>query len=311
VTPGSIQLRLSGERISEGWLQAFAGGFLWCDRPIGPDGSRAPAPAAEPLPGSSDFAPIYDGPGLVAGGVQRIRSFVAPDGTRKVEFEDGETYLISAAGDRIVRVAAGPAGMVTDQALERALGAPMALALAARGIFLLLASALAGPRGVVAICGRSGTGKSTLAAAAASVPELGLSRIADDQLPVELGARSRAYPHFPQLKLAPAAWHASGPPTELPLLMVVQALRSPPGDTWPPAAKIEPLPPAETCLVLAGATVAARLFDSPLLTRHLAACAAACKSLQVSRLHYASGVARLRDPLAALAEALARLPAAH
>ena len=308
VPTGTIELRLTGDAAREGWLQPFAGGLLWCDRPVGRGGSRAPAPSAGVAPSSSGFALVYDGPGLVAGGMQRIRSFVAADGTRKVEFEDGETFLIAAAGDRIARLVATAAEAPAQRTLERALGAPMALALALRGIFLLHASALAGPRGVIAICGESGTGKSTLASAAASWRDLGLSRVADDQLPVALGARPTVLPHFPQLKLPPEAWHAPGAAAVLPLRMVVQALRSAPagGDSAPPA-RIEPLRAAQACLFLAGATVAARLFDRQLLTRHLEACAAASESLYVCRLRYASGLDRLREPLAALAASLARL----
>ena len=305
----TIELRLTGDGAYQGWLQPFAGELLWCDQPVGSEGSRAPAPSADIVRTSSDFAPVYDGPGLVAGGVQRIRSFVAADGTRKVEFEDGETFLIAAAGDRIARVGAASADAPPQRTLERALGPPTALALAVRGTFLLHASALAGSRGVVAICGESGTGKSTLAAAAGALRELGLSRVADDQLPVVLGARPTALPHFPQLKLPPQDWYAPGAPAVLPLLMVVEALRRVPDASHPsPPAGIEPLRASQACLFLAGATVAARLFDRQLLTRHLAACAAASESLQVSRLRFASGVDRLPEPLAALAASLARLP---
>lgn len=123
-----------------------------------------------------------------------------------------------------------------------------------------------------------------------------------------LGARPTVLPHFPQLKLPPEDWHAPGAPALLPLLMVVEALRSEPGSGPLPPATIEPLRPSQACLFLAGATVAARLFDRQLLTRHLAACAAASESLQVCRLRYASGVDQLRKPLAALAASLARLP---
>lgn len=290
-------------------MQPLAGGLLWCDQPVGDTASRAPAPSSGIAPQSSDFDLVYDGPGLVAGSMQRIRALVASDGTRNVEFEDGETFLIAPAGDRISRVAGGPADASPQQTLERALGPPLALALAVRGTFLLHASALAGPHGVVAICGESGAGKSTLAAAAASWPELGLSRVADDQLPAALGPRPNALPHFPQLKLLPEAWHSPDAPAALPLLMVVEAFRaaSDPGRSSHPAT-IERMPPSQACLFLAAATVAARLFDRQLLTRHLSACAAASESLQVGRLHYASGIDRLREPLATLAATLAPSP---
>jgi len=307
VATGTIELRLTGDGAGEGWLQPLAGGLLWCDQLVGREASRAQAPLGEIERNTSDFVLVYDGPGLVAGGVQRIRSLVAADGTRKVEFEDGETFLIAAAGDRIVRVVAAPEGTPPRQTLERALGAPMALALAVRGVFLLHASALAGRRGVVAICGESGTGKSTLAAATASLREVGLSRVADDQLPVALGPRPTVLPHFPQLKLPPEDWYSPRAPAVLPLLMVMEAQRSTPDGGSAPPVTIELLRASQACLLLAGATVAARLFDQQLLTRHLASCAAASESLQVGRLRYASGVDRLREPLAALTASLARL----
>lgn len=303
---GTITLDLMGGAQEEGWLEPLAGGLLWCDYPLRSGAPRAPRPPRPALHEDAPLFPVYDGPGLVEGRIQRIRSFVARDGTRKVEFEDGESFLIAAAGDRIARVISDPAEALAGQTLERALGGPMALALAARGIFLLHASALAGHGGVVAICGESGAGKSTLAAATASFPELGLSRVADDQLPVELGARPIVLPHFPQLKLPPSDWNAPGKPAMLPLAMVVQALRST-SDRDVSSPRLEPLPSSEACLFLAGATVAARLFDAPLLRRHLAACAAATGSGQVSRLYYASGLDRLRGPLAELARSLERL----
>jgi hypothetical protein len=311
VAAKTIELRLTAGRVDEGFLQPFAGGLLWCDRPVGA-GKRAPAPSPGFGHTGSAFAAVYDGPGLVAGGIQRIRSFVAGDGTRKVEFEDGETFLIAAAGDRVARVGSTTTDEVAPQTLERALGPPMALALAAGSIFLLHASALVGRRGVVAICGDSGAGKSTLAAAAMTMPELGLARVADDQLPVVLEMSPRALPHFPQLKLAPGEWYPSDASASLPLAMVVAAARevTPPDDsTFEP--RLERLDATTACLLLASATVAARLFDRDLLERHLRACAAASQRLQVCRLTHPSGLGRLRVPLTMLSGSMSHASSAE
>src|SRR5688572_21416914 len=134
--PLIIMLDLTGRSQREGWLEPLAGGLLWCDQRLGPAAARAPRPTCAALPEESELRLVYDGPGLVDGGIQRIRTFIAATGTRRVELEDGESFRIAAAGDRIERVVAHPGTSFGPPKIERVLGAPLALALAVRGIFL-------------------------------------------------------------------------------------------------------------------------------------------------------------------------------
>jgi len=247
---------------------------------------------------------VYDGLGEVGGRLQRIRSFVADDGQRRVEHEDGETFRIGADGLRIERVVASPGEPVETATIERALGGALALALATRGIFLLHASAVRSASGVIALTAESGAGKSTLAAAAMAHADLGLVRVADDQLPVSLSSTPRALPHFPQLKLRAGEAYGPAEAPVLPLRMLVEVSRVPglaEGRNGT-GAHLHRLSDAEACLALTRATVAARLFDPDLLASHFEACAAASKWLQVYRLHYTAGLDRLREPLVRLAE---------
>ncbi|MEO8197675.1 MAG: hypothetical protein ABI689_13250, partial [Thermoanaerobaculia bacterium] len=200
----TIVLQLDREGASQGFLQRLAGEFVWCDLPLTHDAEAAgmgsrPRPARDRI-----WTPIYDGPGLLAGGIERIRSARGDLGAYRITHQDDETFLVTADGGTVRRLPGGaPASGPAD--ITRALGAPLAVALALREIYLLHASALAGVDGpVVALSVESGGGKSTLAAAAAAHPELGLRRVADDQLPVRLGRSPAALPHFPQMKL-PAA----------------------------------------------------------------------------------------------------------
>jgi hypothetical protein len=200
---------------------------------------------------------------------------------------------------------APPAGMAPGPlSVGRALGPPLAIALAARGIHLLHASAVRTTRGVVAFCAESGEGKSTLAAAAAHHPDLGLARVADDQLPVRLGERPEALPHFPQLKLPVAEWYRAAEPPVLPLVALVGLSPPPPvaaGDAAP-RAELTRLEPAAVALMLARATVAARLFDADLLAEHFDACGrTAAGGLAGYRLCYPRRFDHLRSALALIA----------
>lgn len=297
---------LLDEDTESGWIQPFAGGRLWSNQPFGVGAARAPRP---PLPTDTSAARtawsvIYDGPGLVDGGLYRLQSFLSTRGERRVDFEDGESFFIDAAGGLVRRLGSGPANA---RSLERALGAPMALALALRGIHLLHASAVArrsadgGLSGAVAFTAQSGAGKSTLAAAALQNAEAGratLARIADDQLPVRLASPLGALPHFPQLKLPPPAGYPGTAPVRLAFERLVEIEHS----AEVGAIEIERLSPAAACLALARATVAAKLFDPDLLQRHFEACATGGRELPVHRLRFPTGLEHLPAVLAAVAE---------
>ena len=291
-----------------GWLQPFAGGQLWSEQPVGVGAARAPRPPVRTdiSAARTDWSVIYDGPGWVDGGLYRLQSFLSERGERRVDFEDGESFLVDAAGGQVRRLGGGPANARSE---ERALGAPMALALALRGVHLLHASAVArrsadgGLSGAVAFTALSGAGKSTLAAA--TVPIAGgagaggdtLERIADDQLPVRLGSRPETLPHFPQLKLPPASGYPAAAAARLAFARLVEIEHS----AEVGAIEIARLSPAAACLALARATVAAKLFDPDLLQRHFEACAAAAQELPVHRLRFPTGLEHLPAVLAAVA----------
>ncbi len=301
-----ILLLLDEDPAKAGWIQPFAGGRLWSERPLAEEAVRALRPsgrtAATAAPAA--WSVIYDGPGLVDGGLYRLRSLLSSRGERRVDFEDGESFLVDAAGGLVQRHGSGPANARSE---ERALGAPMALALALRGIHLLHASAVARLSangelgGAIAFTAMSGAGKSTLAAATLRRPPSGrdtLVRIADDQLPVRLEALPGALPHFPQLKLPLTAAYPETAPARLAFERLVEIEHTPALR----ALEIERLSPAAACLALARATVAAKLFDSELLQRHFEACATAGHALAVHRLRFPTGLEHLPAVLAAVAE---------
>jgi hypothetical protein len=293
-------LTLELRRGRAGFAQRLADEWLWSDLALGLEATRAPRPALPPA-GARERGPwrkVLASSGEVAGRELRVGVERNAHGDRRLEFEDGERYWIARAGDRIRRLAGGGARPAPARLVERALGAPLALALAPRGVHLLHASAVAGPAGALALVGDSGAGKSTLAAAAVSHPEAGLERLADDILPVRLGGAPRALPSYPQLKLAEGARSPAG--ARFPVLPLLALFEVEHG-----AGRAEPelvrLPPAAAVAALVRATVAARLFDEELLGGHFAAAAAAAEILPVYRLRFPSGRAGLAGALAVLA----------
>lgn len=221
-------------------------------------------------------------------------------GGYRVLFVDGESFDVSAEGNRIVRHG-GAADAASSRVLARALGPPMALALAIRGIHLLHASALAAPNGALALTAPSGGGKSTLAAAAVARPAHELRRAGDDILAVRLAARSRIFPAFPQLKLGDPCAYLDGLPESLPLLGLVELDRRPGGGDH----QIARVSVADAFRSLTHATVAARLFDRELLSAHFDLVASAARELPVYRFSYPSGLEHfdpVLDELARLAE---------
>ncbi|MBP9146880.1 MAG: hypothetical protein KBI44_20585, partial [Thermoanaerobaculia bacterium] len=138
----TIVLHLDRESASHGFEQRLAGENVWSDLPLTHD--AAPAELGRRLrpPRDQSFSPIYDGPGLLAGGVERIRSERGDAGGYRVTHEDGECFLVEAGGGTIRRLSTATEPFAFTH-ITRALGAPLALALALRDIYLLHASAIA------------------------------------------------------------------------------------------------------------------------------------------------------------------------
>ena len=290
----AIVLRLDRETVA-GHRQRLAGEEIWSDRPL-VAGARPAAPPEESGPPFDEAGATLLFAGLAAdgGALRRVVARIDRTGTRAVDYEDGERFRIAAGGGAITRERT-PEREHPALTLERALGAPLALALAAGGVHLLHACAIELGRGAVALTADSGVGKSTFAAAAGLA---GVRRLADDLLPVRLTPTPVALPRFPQLKLpAEDQYPAAGPET-LPLVAVVELVREGAGG---PVA-VERLGPPAATLLLAGATVAARLFDPELLAAHFAACAASAPALVALRLRYPTGPERLPECLERLRE---------
>lgn len=291
---GPIVLRLAPDEPDSGFLQGLAGETVWSARPLLSEALPAALPPLAALPSGGGWREVYDGPGLLEGRIQRIAAAWRADGWRRVVFADGETYLVAPGGDRIERTAAGAPGPAAPApAAERALGAPLALALAQRGAYLLHASCVVVEGRAVALTAPSGGGKSTLAAAAR---RLGWPRIADDQLAVRLGVEAVAFTRFPQLKLAPGEGAPAELPAALPLCALIEVRHGPTAR----AAAVELFAAAEAALALTRATVASRLFDDRLLADHFDACVGAARGVAVARLAWPSGLEHLPAALDAL-----------
>lgn len=298
--PRPIIFQLDRESTNHGFEQCIAGELVWSDLPLRADARSADLWTRLQPASDRTWTPIYDGPGQLAGGIERIRSDRGDLGGYRVTHEDGEAFTISSDGGTIRRLA--PLAPAVDtfafSHITRTMGAPLALAFALREIYLLHASAVRGADGsVVALAADSGGGKSTLAGAAHAHPEFGFTRIADDQLPVRLGRSPAALPHFPQLKLRAEEQYPSEAALSLPLSALVELEVD--ASCRRPELTRESAPSAIQLLVRS--TVAAKLFDKELLARHFNACASAALTLPAYRLRYPYALDRLGEALQALA----------
>lgn len=137
-----------------------------------------------------------------------------------------------------------------------------------------LGSAQNGP--AIAIVAASGTGKSTLAAAA---DLRGWMRIADDVLPYAFDphARLQLHPHFPQLKLAPELQWREDQPGSLPLTALVQLERG-------AHLGIEPLRARAAANLVLSNTLASRLYTPAQLALHFACAGHVAQAVSEGRL---------------------------
>jgi hypothetical protein len=163
---------------------------------------------------------------------------------------------------------------------------------------------------VIALCGDSGAGKSTIALELERLAGSGWARVADDILPIgRVDEQIVALPHFPQLKLPPESQPGALQPEQL-ALSAVFILEAPEEQDHAsdslqlPTAEIDRLGTKDGMLALVGHTVASRLFDSQLTAEHLHFCAEAAAAIPVARLSYPRQLRATHIVSAAIAEFL-------
>jgi hypothetical protein len=135
----------------------------------------------------------------------------------------------------------------------------------------------------IAFLGESGLGKSTLAVYLATDGKPDWRLLADDILPVTMGAEgTTAWPHFPQLKLPVESQPGPHWPEQLPLNEIYVLEQVDPNAN----PDVQRLSPAESVQMLLRHTAGTRMFPPELLERHLAAFALAAGQTSIYRLAY-------------------------
>jgi hypothetical protein len=132
---------------------------------------------------------------------------------------------------------------------------------------------------VIVFLGESGQGKSTLAAYLSHSP--GWRLVADDILPVKMDSSGvSVLPRFPQLKLPINAQPGVYLPEQLPLKTIC-VLEQAEADQMPELQKIST---AQTVQALLGHIAGTRMFNAPLLAKHLEFSTRAAKHISAYRL---------------------------
>jgi hypothetical protein len=284
----------------------------------------AAATAAPPVPWETLRAgqQLHAARGWLGGQWRRVRAVRSAAATLLDIAGFGEVAVLDGGG---IVMAAETSAAAEELTLEIAAGPALLLALARTGIFALHAGAFlpaglpaeSSPHaGAIVLCGDSGTGKSTLAAAA---EQAGGQRLADDILPLAIPLAGplaiaggsgvpAAAPHFPQLKLAAGEQYGRGQPPLVPLAAIYLLASLPADDrnpghqqAWP---QIERLTPRDALLALVSHTVAARLFDPPRHAALMDTLVQLTGQTPVLRLRFA----RRPSLLSALLRAIARPP---
>jgi hypothetical protein len=238
-------------------------------RPVYTVAGRTLAVRRCPVAALPEAETVFDGSARVGARECRVRCLATPD---------CDFLQISGAGAFAIPrkhncIEVDPEPDAGDTAVEEALlGPAFALALARRGIFLLHASAVVLGSGVIGFLGESGAGKSTLARLLAAE---GLARAADDLLAIE---EATALPHYPQLKLDPAAM--AGIEALEPRYPLLGLYELAPGE----AVGTETLPAVSAAALILRHTIAGRLFASDLLAAQLDFAAGLAGRLPVRRL---------------------------
>ncbi len=284
-----------GGDIAADWRRyRIAGIELACNRPIprlrpwqrsALPGPSVAVPPPRPVTGAADVAHrgiVVDRLRDVACAYDGDRSRVDIGGIGSYQLDPGHMTLHLPAADQ-----APPATI-----LDAMLGAPLALMLAARGGFLLHASAVALNGRALLFVGDSGAGKSTLARWLDGVD--GIRRIGDDIVAAaDAGDGPVALPHFPQFKLDPGGQYHRDRPQALPLAAVLLLRRG------AATAAVAPLRGHRATLALVAHTDSSRLFGPTLLANHLRSCSRIAMATRIAELHYPEGHAAL-EAVAAL-----------
>ena len=230
------------------------------------------------VPNVTATAPFYDADGYIGGQMRSIRCW-ADDKNVRVQVGGIADVYVDSKGANIIQQAAQSA--VRAAVLEEVLiGPALSLALAFRHIYCLHAGSVTVAGSAVAFCGRSGTGKSTIAAMTAD----GWNRITDDILPLSMGTvNAIGMPHYPQYKLPVSQHYPGSDAGELPIRAAFAL------DPQPAAINeiaCYRLTRAEGAATLARHTVASRLFPADLSRQHLSFCAKLSAMVPVYRLSF-------------------------
>ncbi len=177
----------------------------------------------------------------------------------QLSFEDSPVCEIDFSHNHIHLLREG--GFANLVNVELVTGPAMMIVLATLKTYCLHASAVSTNSGVIAIVGESGTGKSTLAWQAGD----GWLQLSDDILPI-LYDKNRSgvqlSPMFPQLKLDKAC--AQGKDLGEPNIDFLLRINPQPSKT----IEFRPMSKSEGMLQFVRHTVAAKLFDARIMSRH-------------------------------------------
>jgi hypothetical protein len=266
------------------------------------DAELAPAVPCRSRLGSREGELVFDGDGLVVDRLRRVVCRVDRD-AYWMEIGGIGSYWVALDGTSLdcFGHVAGASSRLAQLAL---LGPALTVALALQGVFCLHASAVEVGSRILALAGESGSGKSTLACRLDGLSATDWQRAGDDILPFELASGTPiVHTDFPQLKLTSAEQPWARGQSCLPLVGVF-LLDSSPVDRAEAEVRVEPLSALDSVLALVRHTVAARLFGTDLLKRHLQICAAIVDQVKVHGLSYPWQPGATRRVAAAIASRL-------
>lgn len=242
--------------------------------------SLVPGNESDPPPVPPPLALSCKTVGWVGGENRRVEVWSAPPGAI-LKVEGGNDFYIPADGRAIICKPDNQPDLLSQLDHEILLGPALVLALALRGVWSLHASAALFREKVIVFLGESGQGKSTLAAYLSNNP--GWRLVADDILPVEMDSGGvNVLPHFPQLKLPVDAQPAIDLPERLPLTKIC-LLTHAESDKMP---ELQTLSSAQAVQSLLSHIAGTRMFDAPLLAKHLEFSTHAAKQIPACRLIY-------------------------